>query len=114
MKKFFIVLLLSLASIAASQTVADVYLTWANNPAIEFVSKYVVYQATGDTSSNYVPVVTVTGTNFAKIRVNSTTTTYKFKVMAVNGAGNAPLSEFVKVPTNAPTATTNLSILKVE
>lgn len=114
MRKFLITLLLFVSVVLNAQNFADVFLTWSNNHPSQFVSKYIIYQATGDTSTNYVPVVTVTGTNVAKVRVNSTTTSYGFKVAAQNGVGISALSDATRVPTNSPTTPTNLSVLKIQ
>jgi hypothetical protein len=106
MKKLLFSLMLS-ATMAFGG--ADIILTWSNNPPNEFIEKYIVYQATGTTSTNYVAVVTAVATNFAKIHVTSTANTYKFKVQAVNGMGVSALSTNVQIPTVAPSQPGGLS-----
>jgi hypothetical protein len=91
----------------------DVKLGWEANPPQEMVEKYVIYQARG-TNVSFVPVVTVLGTTNVGVVKNLTPGTYRFVVVAQNGIGNAPPSNEVMVPTNAPTATKNVILLEVK
>ena len=113
MKKLFVILLtlVTFGGIVNAQSY-DISLRWSNNPPIQMVSKYIVHQATG-TSTNFIPVVTANGTNFAKVRVNSPNT-YKFKIQAVNGVTNSPLSSFVQVPQVPPTTPAEPEVLSIE
>jgi len=90
----------------------DVKLGWDFNPAPEMVDKYVIYQAKG-TNASFVPVVTVLNTNVGLVR-NLVPGTYRFIVVAHNGAGIAPPSNEVMVPTNSPTATQNVILLEIK
>ena len=113
MKKILSIIAVTLlsVSICLSGFIADIGLSWDNNPGIEFVSKYIVYQAKPP-ATNFVPVLTVTGTNAAKVRVTSTGT-YQFKVSAVNGVGESGLSQAVQVPNVMPTIPTNVLVISV-
>jgi hypothetical protein len=86
--------------VAQAAFIADIWLSWTNNPSIEFVDKYIVYQAKLP-STNFTAAVTVS-TNAAKVRVTSPGT-YQFKVTAVNGVGESPKSAAVQVPQISPT-----------
>lgn len=90
---------------------ADIGITWKENPAAEFITKYVVYQAKLP-ATNFTAVITVVGTNFGKVRV-ITPGTYQFKVSAFNGLGESPLSAAVQVPNIPATAPTNIAIISL-
>jgi hypothetical protein len=91
----------------------DVKIGWESNPVHEMVDKYVIYQARG-TNASFVPVVTVPGITNVGIVRNLVPGTYRFVVVAQNGAGIAPPSNEVVIPTNAPTATRNVILLEVK
>jgi predicted phage tail protein len=101
MKKMFgiVGILLTTVLVAQSAFIADVWLTWSNNPSAEFVEKYIVYQAKLP-STNFIAAVTVT-TNVARVRLTQTGT-YQFKVTAINGVGESPKSESVQIPKMSP------------
>jgi len=113
MKKFLSIITVSSLVIpfCLAGFLADINLSWQPNPASEFVTKYVVYQAKAP-STNFVAVVTATGTNFARVRVTSPGT-YQFRVSAVNGVGESDLSQGVQVPNIPPTIPTNVSVISV-
>jgi len=113
MKKILSLIVVTLLSISIclSGFIGDIGLSWNNNPGIDFVSKYMVYQAKLP-STNFVPVITVIGTNTVKVRVTSTGT-YQFKVSAVNGVGESGLSQAVQVPNVMPTIPTNILVISV-
>jgi hypothetical protein len=114
MKKLLTLSLLFMVALSVQAFYADIFLSWNNNPPAEFVQKYIVYQQKG---TNFVSVVTATGTNTAKVRV-SAPGTYVFKVGAVNEIGSGPISSnsvSVKVgtPVSIPTAPTGITTNKV-
>ena len=113
MRKLFFttVGLLLTATIAWAGFSADIGITWKENPASEFITKYVVYQAKLP-ATNFVAAITVVGTNFGKVRV-TTPGTYQFKVSAFNGLGESPLSLAVQVPNIPATAPTNVAIISL-
>jgi hypothetical protein len=90
----------------------DISLRWTPNPPAQMVTKYIVFQAIG-TNLNFVPVVTAVGTNFAKVRVNAPGL-YQYKIWAVNGVTNSPLSESVQVPKDAPSTPPQPEVISVE
>lgn len=98
---------------AVSVCAVDVKIGWESNLPQEMVEKYVIYQAKG-TNVSFVPVVTVSGTTNVGVVKNLTPGVYRFIVVAQNGIGNAPPSNEVTVPTNAPTATKNVMLLEVK
>jgi len=108
---FCLGLLIFTISAAAPSFIADITLSWNPNPAQEFVTRYLVYQAKLP-STNFVPVVTATGTNVAKVRVTSVGT-YQFRVTAINGVGESGQSATVQVPDIMPTIPTNVSVISV-
>jgi hypothetical protein len=91
----------------------DINLRWTPNPPVQMVTKYIVHQAIGSPTNVFVPVVTAFGTNFAKVRVNSAGL-YFYKVQAVNGVTNSPLSEAVQVPKDAPSTPPQPEVISVE
>lgn len=107
----------TLSTISFGAVVSDIYLTWNANPPIEGVTKYLIYQAKSP-STNFIPVVTASNTNVAKVRVTSVGT-YEYKVSAINGNGESPLSSSISVrigSTNAPSqpvGLTNSSIITI-
>lgn len=111
MKKFVSILVTSmivliLSSIIASPALGiDLYFTWKANPSAELVTSYVIYQANNIGSTNFGPfrpVSTAPGsTNVWPVRGLSPGT-YKFRVVAINGAGGSLPSNEVTYPTNNP------------
>jgi len=91
----------------------DISLRWTPNPPVQMVTKYVVYQAVGSATNNFVPVVTAFGTNAVKVRVTSAGL-YFYKISAFNGVTNSPLSEAVQVPKDAPSTPPQPEVISVE
>ncbi len=89
----------------------DVYLRWNANPPLEMVTKYVVHQRTLP-ATNYIAVVTATGTNAAKVRLPGPGS-YSFKIVAWNGLTNAAPSDAANWPTNGPSMVTGNTIEKI-
>jgi hypothetical protein len=90
----------------------DLSLRWTANPPAQMVTKYIVFQATGK-NTNFIPVVTAVGTNFAKVRVNSPGL-YQYKIWAVNGVTNSAMSEAVQVPKDAPSTPPQPEVISVD
>jgi len=66
------------------------------------VTGYLIQQATG-TSTNFVDAVTAPGsTNSWVVRNLNANNSYKFRLVAVNGAGRSLPSNVLTIPTNAP------------
>lgn len=113
MKKILtsIFVVLATTSLCFAGFIADIGISWKENPANEFVTKYTIYQAKLP-STNFVPVVSALATNVAKVRVTSVGT-YLFKVSAVNGLGESGLSQGVQVPNVSPSIPTNVAVFSV-
>lgn len=116
MKKTILISILFFAlilTIKSAGYVADIFLRWDINPTNQTVTKYLIYQAIPP-STNYIPVVTVVGTNYGKVRVTSPGI-FNYKITAINTNGESLKSDFITVsilnPTNVfPSIPTNLVI----
>lgn len=114
MKKIILTSLIFISlifNVKSAGYVADIFLQWTANPTNQLVTKYLIYQAI-QPNTNYVPVVTVVGTNYGKVRV-MTPGTYNYKITAINTNGESLQSDFIVVsvlnPTNIfPSIPTNL------
>jgi hypothetical protein len=82
---------------------------WVPNSPADNVTKYLIYQKQGN---NFVPVVTVVGTNVGKVNIYATKLdpSYTFKVSAVNAVGESPLSLPVTWPNTLPITPSNVNI----
>ena len=102
MKKFILISLLAVLTVYSAAAL-DLWFKWTANPASEAVTSYVIQQATG-TSTNFVDVVTAPGnTNVWSVR-GLPNGSYKFRLVAVNGAGRSQPSSVLSFPTNTPSA----------
>jgi predicted phage tail protein len=100
MKKLILILSL-VVSMVVSASALDLWFTWTKNPPTEAVTSYVIQQATG-TSTNFVDVVTAPGTtNVWSVR-GLGNGSYKFRLVAVNGAGRSQPSAIITFPTSSP------------
>jgi len=108
MKKTLFVIA-TIAFLTTTVLATDLWLTWKPNPSSEMVTSYVIEQAKAP-STNFVPVVTVSGTTNVGVVKGLTAGSYKFRVVAKNAVGSAPPSNEVAFPTNAPSPVFELSI----
>jgi predicted phage tail protein len=108
MKKLILILSL-VVSLAVSASALDLWFTWTKNPASEAVTSYVIQQATG-TSTNFVDVVTAPGTTNVWAVKGLGNGSYKFRVVAVNGAGRSQPSTVVSFPTAVPSQPANFAL----
>lgn len=107
MKKFISILSLAMF-IVVSASAFDLWFTWSPNPSSEAVTSYVIQQATG-TSTNFIDVVTAPGTtNIWPVR-GLKNNSYKFRLVAVNGAGRSTPTAWIAYPTNSPSMPTNFN-----
>lgn len=106
MKRFlfslFAVMAITITVISATST-TDLWFTWKESPPSEMVTSYVIEQAKSP-STNFIPVVTVSGTTNVGIVRGLTAGSYRFRVVAKNAVGSAPPSNEVSYPTNSPAA----------
>ena len=102
MKKLILISLLSVFLVASAGAL-DLWFSWTPNPSNEAVTSYVIQQATG-TSTNFVDTVTAPGTTNKWVVKGIGNSTYKFRLVAVNGAGRSLPSSVVSFPTNTPSA----------
>lgn len=109
MKRIFLALMVS-AGVALGQNY-DVSFSWKSNAPLQMVTKYVIYQAKAP-STNFIPVFTSVS-NTAKIRVTGSGT-YDFKILAVNGVGESPLTLPVRIPNIAATTPEEFKVLSIE
>lgn len=108
MKKLILILSLVM-SLVVSASALDLWFTWTKNPPTEAVTSYVIQQATG-TSTNFVDVVTAPGTTNVWAVRGLGNGAYKFRIVAVNGAGRSQPSTIVSFPTNVPSAPASFSL----
>jgi len=106
MKKILSVLFLALF-LVTSASALDLWFSWTPNSTNEVVTSYVIQQATGINSTNFVDVVTAPGTTNVWVVRGLANNSYKFRLVAVNGAGRSVPSNVLSYPTNAPSAPTN-------
>lgn len=100
MKKTLLILSLAFA-LVGSASAFDLYFTWTPNGTNEMVTSYVIQQATLP-NTNFVDVVTAPGsTNVWPVK-SLGNGSYKFRLVAVNGAGRSIPSSELSYPTNAP------------
>jgi hypothetical protein len=81
----------------------DFWFTWKHNPTNEFVTSYVIEQSKSP-NTNFVAVVTISGTTNVGVIKGLTAGTYKFRLVAKNGVGTSKPSSELSYPTNAPSA----------
>lgn len=91
-----------------SASALDLWFSWTPNPTNELVTSYVIQQATG-TSTNFVDVVTAPGTTNKWVVRNLGNNSYKFRLVAVNGAGRSGPTPWISYPTNSPSTPTNFN-----
>jgi hypothetical protein len=87
---------------SATPITYDLWFTWKANPVHESVTSYVIEKATLP-STNFVSVVTVSGTTNVGVVRGLTPGTYMFRVYAKNGVGSSLPSNVLNYPTNPPT-----------
>ena len=102
MKKIILSMLLAL-SLVGSASAFDLWFKWTANPSNDLVTSYVIQQAVG-TSTNFVDTVTAPGTTNVWVIRSLANGSYKFRIVAVNGAGRSIPSNVLSYPTNAPGA----------
>ncbi len=108
MKK--LILIISLAvSMVVSASALDLWFTWTPNPSSEAVTSYVIQQSTG-TSTNFVDVVTAPGNTNVWTVKGLGNGSYKFRIVAVNGAGRSQPSTVVTFPTVVPSTPANFAL----
>ena len=100
MKKLILTLLLAV-SLVGSVNALDLWFKWTANPSTDLVTSYVIQQAIG-TSTNFSDVVTAPGNTNAWVVRNLGNNSYKFRLVAVNGAGRSVPSNVLSYPTNSP------------
>jgi hypothetical protein len=100
MKKLFATCLV-MAMFVLSVHAYDLWFTWTASPVAENVTSYVLERATLP-STNFIAVVTVSGTTNVGVIKGLTPATYKFRVIAKNGVGSSPPSNVLTYPTNSP------------
>lgn len=108
MKKALSILALTVL-LVTSVSAVDLWFKWTPNPTNEMVTSYVIQQATG-TSTNFVDVVTAPGTTNTWPVRGLGNGSYKFRLVAVNGAGRSVPSSVVSYPTNAPSQPANFQL----
>jgi len=102
MKKILSIICILFISVAAFAV--DIPFTWKFNPTSDMVTSYVIeYARPGTINSNFIAVLTLSGTTNGAIVRNLPLGTYKFRLIAKNGVGSSLPSEEISVPTNAPT-----------
>lgn len=104
MKKLFATILILAAltfAWAATPSTYELWFTWKASPAYESVTNYVIEQVKLP-NTNFVPVVTISGTTNVGVVRGLTAGTYKFRVVAKNGVGSSPPSDVLNYPTNSP------------
>ena len=87
---------------AATPSTYDLWFTWKANPVYESVTSYVVEKATLP-NTNFVAVITVSGTTNVAVVKGLSAGSYKFRLIAKNGVGSSGPSNVLDYPTNAPT-----------
>lgn len=107
MKKFLSISL-TLLFLSSATFAADFWFTWKHNPTNEFVTSYVIEQSKAP-STNFVAIVTVPGTTNVGVVKGLTAGTYKFRLVAKNGAGTSQPSSELSYPTNAPSVPTEFN-----
>jgi predicted phage tail protein len=108
MKKLMLILSLAMF-VVVSASALDLWFAWTPNANSEAVTSYVIQQATG-TSTNFIDVVTAPGTTNVWAVRGLGNGAYKFRLVAVNGAGRSQPSTVVSFPTNVPSAPANFSL----
>lgn len=108
MKKLILILSL-VVTLAVSASALDLWFAWTPNPSSEAVTSYVIQQATG-TSTNFVDVVTAPGTTNVWAVRGLGSGAYKFRLVAVNGAGRSQPSTVISFPTAVPSSPANFSL----
>lgn len=101
MKKLLTVLAI-LTALTLSVLATDLTFSWKANHTNEMVTSYVIESSKVAPYTNFIPVVTIAGTNVGTIR--GVTAYAKYRVVAKNGVGSSPPSNTADYPTNAPTA----------
>ena len=106
MKKFLSITTVLFATLICFADSVYITLTWKNNPSLDLVSKYKIYQSIPP-STNFVAIATVTGTNVAVVKVFNGGA---FAVSAINSVGESGLSQNIWYPTNSPSIPTGISL----
>jgi hypothetical protein len=101
MKKFLTIL--AVLMVTSTVLAVDLWVTWKPGNTNEFVTSFVVEQAKAP-STNFVPVVTFSGTTNTGVIRGLTPGDYSFRLIAKNSVGSSPPSNVISYPTNAPSS----------